>query len=101
MVKNNSFYLRVEKCDPLFYDRLNFQVDKMLKEECNPGSNEPARPVTPRNWPFGALYDYFQRPNPHLQREMDKAYRHWHDSRCGMHELYGRLRAVQHQQQQA
>lgn len=83
--KDNSFYLRVEKCEPVFNEYLNGEVEKMSNTRL------------PRNvmdthayWPDNAFNKYCQRPNPRLQVEMDRIYRGWHDSRCMMHELYHR-----------
>lgn len=85
-VKDNSFFLRVEKCDEAFCDELNFQIERMHGFRAPPGVEDQTE-----FWPEGALYNYCQKPNQMLQREMDRVYRHWHDTRCGMSELYQRL----------
>lgn len=89
LAKNNSFYLRVEKCEPAFYDRLNYEVEKLY------GIDLPTNVPDPTlHWPEGALNQYCQRKNPKLEREMYRTYRHWHDSRCRMNELGTRLRRL-------
>lgn len=84
--KDNSFYLRVEKCEPVFNEYLNGEVEKMS------GKRLPRNQLdTHTHWPENAFNKYCQRPNPRLQVEMDRIYRGWHDARCMMHELYGRV----------
>lgn len=86
MTKDNSFFLRVEKCDPIFCDRLHFQVEQMHGIELPRDVEDPCD-----YWPEGALNRYCQKPSSTLQREMDRVYRMWHDQRCGMEQLFTRL----------
>jgi len=87
-VKDNSFYLRVEKCDPVFCEKLNFAIEDMVGYRF-PNVHDPSE-----YWPQGALLAYSRNPNPELQRDMNRVYRYWHDQRCGMDQLVGRLNYV-------
>lgn len=84
--KDNSFYLRVEKCDPLFCDQLNFEIERMCGRQMPKNVEDPSE-----FWPQGALHQYCLFPNKALKLQMDRVYRMWHDQRCGMDQLIPRL----------
>ncbi|CAD7956831.1 unnamed protein product [Amoebophrya sp. A25] len=86
MRKDNSFFLRVEKCDPVFASYLNYEIEKMHQFKCPPDAEDKAE-----YWPENALHNYCQRPNPALKAEMDRVYRFWHDQRSQIGQLHDRL----------
>lgn len=90
-IKDNSFFLRCEKNDPIFCERLNRNVARVNGISIPGGS---ACPNPCDYWPKHALNTYCHNENPNLRRDMDKSYRRWHDGRCGMHELYQRCCAL-------
>lgn len=90
--KDNSFFLRVEKCDERFCDELNFQIEELVGKKMPNNVENKAE-----YWPEGALNAYCQNPHARLMREMTRVYRHWHDGRSGMEQLYSRLCALQGQ----
>ena len=53
--KDNSFFLRVEKCDPRFCEELNFQVEKTV------GMKMPEVLDKSEYWPEDALFNYCKR----------------------------------------
>jgi len=81
-----GFFLRVEKCDPIFAEYLNYEVEQLHGIKI-PQDVEDKTDY----WPDHALSNYCQQPNPALQAEMDRVYRHWHDSRSQIHQLHDRL----------
>lgn len=87
--KDNSFYLRVEKCEPVFNDHLNAEVEKLYNVRLPTNV-----PDVHAYWPEAAFNTYCNNRNERMQREMDRIYRAWHDARCGMSELYQRVAQV-------
>lgn len=55
-IKDNSFFLRVEKCDSGFNDKLSYQVETLHGIQVPRGL-----PDTHEYWPENALYNYCQR----------------------------------------
>ena len=91
-IKDNSFFLRCEKNDPVFCERLNRNVAAVNNVQIPGGRNCP-NPVD--YWPRGALNKFCnESDNVRLRADMDRSYRRWHDGRCMMHELYDRVAAL-------
>eukprot|EP00392_Amoebophrya_sp_AT5.2_P015751 g15967.t1 len=86
MTKDNSFFLRVEKCHPEFCGLLNYEIEKMHNFSCPYDAEDKTE-----YWPEGALNNYCQNMNPDLWAAMTKVYRNWHDTRSGMESLCARL----------
>ena len=56
---DNSFFLRVEKCDPIFKHKLNQQIERMYGIQVPAGVRDQTE-----HWPRNALYNYCQCKNP-------------------------------------
>ncbi|CAD7941039.1 unnamed protein product [Amoebophrya sp. A120] len=86
MRKDNSFFLRVEKCQPAFNEVHHEQIEQLYGMKLPPNAEDKTQ-----FWPEGAFNTYCNNQNPYLKERMLVTYRKWHDDRSRMAELTDKL----------